>query len=47
MFFEQEFPEKGLTGALLDRLTHRVHIVEATGTSYRLRHSQKRAEDQN
>lgn len=28
-----------LTGALLDRLTHRVHILEANGESYRLRQS--------
>ncbi|MBI5570357.1 MAG: ATP-binding protein, partial [Desulfomonile tiedjei] len=32
-----------LTGALLDRLTHRVHIIEANGESYRLRQAQKRA----
>jgi len=31
-----------LTGALLDRLTHRVHILEANGESYRLRDSKKR-----
>jgi DNA replication protein DnaC len=31
-----------LTGALLDRLTHRVHILEANGESYRLQHSKKR-----
>jgi len=31
-----------LTGALLDRLTHRIHIVEANGPSYRLRQSKKR-----
>ena len=31
-----------LTGAMLDRLTHRVHIVEANGESYRLRDSQRR-----
>jgi DNA replication protein DnaC len=31
-----------LTGAVLDRLTHRVHIVEANGESYRLRDSQQR-----
>jgi DNA replication protein DnaC len=31
-----------LTGALLDRLTHRVHIIEANGVSYRLEQSQKR-----
>ena len=31
-----------LTGALLDRLTHRVHIIEANGTSYRLQEAKKR-----
>jgi DNA replication protein DnaC len=31
-----------LTGALLDRLTHRVHIIEANGESYRLKESRKR-----
>jgi DNA replication protein DnaC len=31
-----------LTGALLDRLTHRVHILEANGESYRLRESRDR-----
>ena len=31
-----------LTGALLDRLTHRVHILEANGESYRLRESRRR-----
>jgi DNA replication protein DnaC len=31
-----------LTGALLDRLTHRVHILEANGESYRLRDSRQR-----
>jgi DNA replication protein DnaC len=31
-----------LTGALLDRLTHRVHILEANGESYRLRQSRQR-----
>ena len=30
-----------LTGALLDRLTHRCHIVEANGESYRLRQARK------
>ena len=29
-----------LTGALLDRLTHHVHILEMNGSSYRLRQSQ-------
>lgn len=33
-----------LTGALLDRLTHRVHILEANGPSYRLRQSRRRLE---
>jgi len=33
-----------LTGALLDRLTHRVHIIEANGPSYRLRESKRRLE---
>jgi len=31
-----------LTGALLDRLTHRVHILEANGESFRLKESKKR-----
>jgi len=33
--------DKRLTGALLDRLTHRVHIVEIRGDSYRLKSSMK------
>jgi hypothetical protein len=31
-----------LTGALLDRLTHHVHILEMNGESYRLRQSKHR-----
>ncbi len=31
-----------LTGALLDRLTHRVHILEMNGESYRFRDSIRR-----
>jgi DNA replication protein DnaC len=31
-----------LTGALLDRLTHRIHILEANGESYRLKESKQR-----
>ena len=31
-----------LTGAVLDRLTHRCHILEATGESYRLKDAQHR-----
>jgi len=33
---------EGLTGAILNRLTHRVHILEADGESYRLRDSKRR-----
>src|SRR5271167_4037204 len=35
------FASERLTGALLDRLTHHVHILELNGDSYRLRHSQR------
>lgn len=31
-----------MTGALLDRVTHRVHIIEANGESYRLKDARKR-----
>jgi len=31
-----------LTGALLDRLTHRVHILEANGQSFRLTDAKRR-----
>ena len=31
-----------LTGATLDRLTHRCHILEASGESYRLRDAKRR-----
>lgn len=31
-----------LTGALLDRLTHRIHIIEANGVSYRLKDARRR-----
>ena len=39
------FGSQRLTGALLDRLTHRCHILEANGDSYRLRQAQKRSSD--
>jgi len=35
-----------LTGALLDRLTHQVHILEANGESYRLKQSRRRLKRQ-
>ena len=35
-----------LTGALLDRLTHRVHIIEANGSSYRLAEAKRRLKGQ-
>jgi len=31
-----------LTGALLDRLTHRIHIIEANGKSYRFEQAKKK-----
>lgn len=34
------FGTERLTGALLDRLTYRAHILEMSGESYRLRHRQ-------
>jgi DNA replication protein DnaC len=37
------FGSERLTGALLDRLTHRCHILEANGQSYRLRHASNRS----
>jgi DNA replication protein DnaC len=45
------FASERLTGALLDRLTHHVHILEMNGDSYRLNQSKRRtrrvpAEDQ-
>jgi DNA replication protein DnaC len=38
----QTFGTERLTGALLDRLTHHVHILEMNGQSYRLKHSRNR-----
>ena len=37
------FGSERLTGALLDRLTHHVHILEMNGESYRLKHSRQSA----
>ena len=36
------FGSERLTGALLDRLTHHVHILELNGDSYRLKQSKRR-----
>ena len=36
------FGSERLTGALLDRLTHHVHILEMNGESYRLNQSRRR-----
>ena len=38
----QTFGSERLTGALLDRLTHHIHILEMNGESYRLKQSQAR-----
>jgi DNA replication protein DnaC len=40
------FGSERLTGALLDRLTHHVHILEMNGESYRLKHSKARRRQQ-
>ena len=40
------FGSERLTGALLDRLTHRCHILEANGESYRLRQAKKRSKQE-
>ena len=37
------FGSERLTGALLDRLTHHVHILEMNGESYRLNQSKRRS----
>ena len=39
------FGSERLTGALLDRLTHHVHILELNGDSYRLAHSKHARKD--
>ena len=40
------FGSERLTGALLDRLTHHVHILEMNGDSYRLKRSRESAVSQ-
>ena len=37
------FGSERLTGALLDRLTHHIHILEMNGESYRLKRSKETA----
>src|SRR6202030_2478486 len=39
------FASERLTGALLDRLTHHVDILEMNGDSFRLKHSKRRISD--
>jgi DNA replication protein DnaC len=39
------FGSERLTGALLDRLTHHVHILEMNGDSFRLKHSKSQIAD--
>ncbi len=40
------FGSERLTGALLDRLTHHVHILEMNGESYRLKRRRENAASQ-
>jgi len=39
----QVFGDERMAGALLDRLTHRVHVIEMDGESYRLKASKRAA----
>ena len=41
--WSEVFGSERLTGALLDRLTHHVHILEMNGESYRLKRSRENA----
>jgi DNA replication protein DnaC len=38
------FLSERLTGATLDRLTHRCHIIETRGESYRLQDARRRGQ---
>ena len=40
------FASELLTGSLLDRLTHHVHMLEMNGESYRLKRSRENAASQ-
>lgn len=42
--WKEIFGDEALTGALLDRLTHRCHILEMNGDSYRFKESLRRKE---
>jgi DNA replication protein DnaC len=42
--WKEVFGDDALTGALLDRLTHRCHILEMNGDSYRFKESLERKE---
>jgi len=42
--WKEIFGDEALTGALLDRLTHRCHILEMNGESYRFKESLRRKE---
>jgi DNA replication protein DnaC len=42
--WKEVFGDEALTGALLDRLTHRCHILEMNGESYRFKESLRRKE---
>lgn len=42
--WKEIFGDEALTGALLDRLTHRCHIIEMNGDSYRFKENIKRRE---
>ena len=44
--WSEVFGSERLTGALLDRLTHHVHILEMNGDSYRLKRSRESAVSQ-
>jgi len=41
------FGSERLTGALLDRITRRCHIIEANGQSYRLRQAREKSKPTN